>query len=208
MAAKTLNAGAPAAAMCQSHGPHVQYALDGGLHGAQNLRVNQPDTLQPAPLLPPAPASRWFSLPAFEKLLGLVFCGVVLLNFCSAVARYAGTTMFIGADEVQVYTTIWLIFLGAAVAGRRNMHLRMDLLALRLSPAAARWRNLADAGLTVVVCTAMAWLSLAFTREMLAMGQRSDAAGIPMWLVHAAPVAGFLGLALAAAIEFARTWRK
>jgi len=173
----------------------------------KNRPVNQPDSILSDSMIPPG-AARIFSLPRLEKLLGVAFCAVVLLNFCSAVARYAGATMFIGADEVQVYTMIWLIFMGAAVAGRRNVHLRMDLLATRLSPRAARWRDLLDAALTVVVCAMMAWLSFSFTRDMVQMGQRSDAAGIPMWLVHAAPVAGFLGLTLSAAIEFAHAWRK
>jgi TRAP-type C4-dicarboxylate transport system permease small subunit len=148
------------------------------------------------------------SLDRLDWLLGAVFCLVVLLNFASAVARYAGATMFIGADEVQVYTMIWLVFLGAASAGRRGLHLRMDLLAQRLSGPAARWRQAFEAALTLVVCGTMAWLSVDFTRQMFGMAQRSDAAGIPMWMVHAAPAAGFLGLALAAAIELARVGRK
>jgi len=183
--------------------------LDACDRGSQNWGVDKPDTLLPPALAPTAaPAPRLFSLQGFERLLGAVFCAVVLLNFCSAAARYAGTTLFIGADEVQVYAMIWLIFLGAAVTGRRGLHLRMDLLAQRLSGPAALWRQRFEAALTLLVCGTMSWLSLAFTREMVAMGQRSDAAGIPMWLVHAAPVAGFLGLTLAAAAELAGSWRK
>ena len=150
---------------------------------------------------------RAFRLPHLEKVVGVVFCAIVLLNFCSAVARYAGTTLFIGADEVQVYAMIWLIFLGAALAGRRGLHLRMDLLAQRLSPTAAAWRQCIESCIALLVCGTMAWISFAFVRDMVAMGQRSDAAGIPMWMVHAAPAAGFIGLAVAAALELARTWR-
>ena len=169
------------------------------------------DTLVPAAPLAGATSAdsppRPLALPRFEKVVGVVFCAIVLLNFCGAVARYAGTTVFIGADEVQVYAMVWLIFLGAALAGRRGLHLRMDLLVQRLSGHGAAWRQCIESGIALLVCGTMAWISIGFVRDIAAMGQRSDAAGIPMWLVHAAPAAGFTGLALAAALELARTWR-
>jgi TRAP-type C4-dicarboxylate transport system permease small subunit len=170
------------------------------------------DTLIPAAALPAdaGPTERppqAFPLPRLEKVVGVVFCAIVLLNFCSAVARYAGTTLFIGADEVQVYAMIWLIFLGAAIAGQRGLHLRMDLLVQRLTPAGATWRQCVESCIALLVCGTMAWISFNFVRDIAAMGQRSDAAGIPMWMVHAAPAAGFTGLAVAAALELARTWR-
>jgi TRAP-type C4-dicarboxylate transport system permease small subunit len=169
------------------------------------------DTLMPAaPIGGADPATRpppVITLPRIEKGVGVVFCAIVLLNFCSAVGRYAGTTLFIGADEVQVYAMIWLIFLGAAIAGRRGMHLRMDLLVHRLGPTGAAWRQCAESCIALLVCGTMAWISFNFVRDIAAMGQRSDAAGIPMWMVHAAPAAGFAGLAVAAALELARTWR-
>lgn len=139
-----------------------------------------------------------------ERLFGLVFCAVVLLNFVSAALRYAGGRALVGADEVQVYVMVWLIFLGAAVAGVRHMHLRMDVFVQRLGPALGWWRGLFEAMLSLAICALMTWVSIGFVNEMMAMGQHSDGAGIPMWLVHAAPAAGFLGLALASAWDLIR----
>ncbi|HSV50909.1 MAG TPA: TRAP transporter small permease [Burkholderiaceae bacterium] len=131
-----------------------------------------------------------------ERLFGLVFCAVVLLNFVSAALRYGGAGALVGADEVQVYVMVWLIFLGAAVAGIRHSHLRMDIFVQRLGPKLGLWRELFESILSLAICILMTWVSLNFANEMMAMGQRSDGAGIPMWLVHAAPAAGFLGLAV------------
>lgn len=139
-----------------------------------------------------------------ERLFGLVFCAVVLLNFASAALRYAGGRALVGADEVQVYAMVWLIFLGAAIAGVRHMHLRMDVFVQRLGPALGWWRGLFEAVLSLSVCALMTWVSINFAIEMMAMGQHSDGAGIPMWLVHAAPAAGFLGLALASGWDLLR----
>lgn len=139
-----------------------------------------------------------------ERVFGLIFCAVVLLNFASAALRYAGGRALVGADEVQVYAMVWLIFLGAAVAGVRHMHLRMDVFVQRLGPALGWWRKLFEAVLSLAVCVLMTWVSINFAIEMRAMGQHSDGAGIPMWLVHAAPAAGFLGLALASGWDLIR----
>jgi TRAP-type C4-dicarboxylate transport system permease small subunit len=139
-----------------------------------------------------------------ERLFGLVFCAVVLLNFASAALRYAGGRALVGADEVQVYLMVWLIFLGAAVAGARHMHLRMDVFVQRLGPQLGWWRGLLEAVLSLAICVLMTWVSINFASEMMTMGQSSDGAGIPMWLVHAAPAAGFLGLALASGWDLIR----
>ena len=158
------------------------------------------------PAAPPPPQARELTSFAkwLERLFGLVFCAVVLLNFASAALRYAGGRALVGADEVQVYVMVWLIFLGAAVAGVRHMHLRMDVFVQKLGPVAGWWRGLFEALLSLAVCALMTWVSIRFVGDMMTMGQRSDGAGIPMWLVHAAPAAGFLGLALASCWDLIR----
>ena len=55
-----------------------------------------------------------------ERLLGIVFCAIVLLNFAGAAARYLGGRAFVGADELQVYTMVWLLFIGAGLAAVRK----------------------------------------------------------------------------------------
>lgn len=185
------------ASFCWTPGPWVPR-----MHG-----VN-PDTMSPPapPLAPPArpPRRALAPLPALERLLGIVFCAIVLLNFLGAAMRYLGGRAFVGADELQVYTMVWLLFTGAALAAVRKAHLRMDLLAQRLGTGAAWWRDLAESGLALAVCSLMVWVSGAFAAEMFGMEQRSDGAGIPMWLVHGAAVLGFLALALVALADLAR----
>lgn len=147
-------------------------------------------------------------LQLLEQLLGLVFCAIVLLNFVGAAARYLGGRAFVGADELQVYTMVWLLFIGAALAAVRKAHLRMDLLVQRLGPDAAWWRQLGESALALAVCGLMTWVSGSFAAEIFAMGQKSDGAGIPMWLTHGAAVLGFLALALVALVDIARLLRR
>ena len=144
-----------------------------------------------------APPPRWPARVA-DRVFGLVFCAVVLLNFVSAVARYLGSQALIGADEVQVYAMVWLIWLGAAVVGWRQLHLRMDVFTLKLGPRGARVRNVFEALLMACACAAMAWVSFGFVRRMHALAQLSDGAGIPMWIPHSAVLVGFVVLTAAA----------
>lgn len=141
------------------------------------------------------------TLDRLDRLLGIVFIGVVLLNFASAASRYVAGRPIIGADEVQVYAMVWLVFLGAAMAAMRRAHLRMDVLTMNLRPAAGWWRALAEMLLLLVTCATMVAVSLQFTLQIHGMDQRSDAAEIPMWIPHLSVAVGFAGIALCAVLE-------
>lgn len=140
--------------------------------------------------------------------MGLVFCAVVLLNFASAMLRYLDGGAIVGADEVQVYAVVWLIFVGAAIVAWRGTHLRMDVFSARLQGRAARLRQLLENLLAVAACGTMTWVSLRFVLQIHAMEQRSDGAGIPMWLPHAAVLAGFALITLAAVWGLAKNLRR
>lgn len=136
-----------------------------------------------------------------ERLLGIVFMAVVLLNFASAAGRYLVGRPITGADEVQVFTMIWLIFAGVILAGVRRIHLRMDVLTAHLTGRKAWWRAMGEMCLTVCVCGAMVWISLQFTLDIHGMEQKSDGAEIPMWIPHVSAVIGFAGMTLCALAE-------
>lgn len=141
------------------------------------------------------------TLDRLDRLLGAIFIGVVLLNFASAASRYVAGRPIMGADEVQVYVMVWLVFLGAAMAAMRRAHLRMDVLTMNLRPVAAWWRTLGEMLLVLVTSATMVWVSAQFTLQIYGMDQRSDAAEIPMWIPHVSVAVGFTGLALCALLE-------
>lgn len=140
-------------------------------------------------------------LDRLERISGVVFILVVLLNFASAAGRYAAGTPILGADEVQVFTMIWLIFVGAAIAAMRRAHLRMDVLTAYLSPQLAWWRHLGEVLLMLAACALMVGVSADFTLQIYTMEQKSDAAEIPMWLPHLSVVVGFVGMLLCSLLE-------
>ena len=144
---------------------------------------------------------------AADRLLGLVLCAVVLLNFVSAAARYVGGRAIVGADEVQVYLVVWLVFGGGAIVMWRRAHLRMDVLSAGLRGRAAKARELLEGLLAVAACGAMSVVSLRFVLQIHELGQLSDGAGIPMWIPHSAVLVGFVLMTAAAARDLTRSVR-
>jgi TRAP-type C4-dicarboxylate transport system permease small subunit len=161
---------------------------------------SSPDAPQAAESHPPSLGFHRL-LDRLERISGVIFILVVMLNFASAVGRYAAGTPILGADEVQVFTMIWLIFVGAAIAAMRRAHLRMDVLTASLSPRLAWWRDVCETLLMLAACALMVGVSADFTLQIYTMEQKSDAAEIPMWLPHLSVVVGFVGMLLCSLLE-------
>lgn len=158
------------------------------------------DEVKSPPGLPSLKFSRGLDL-----LLGVVFCAVVLLNFANACSRYLMRYSILGADEVQVYTVVWLIFIGGAAVAWHRSHLCMDVFSTRLEDRSAGLRDLAEHTLAVLVCGTMSVVSMRFVLQIHGMGQLSDGAGIPMWIPHAAALVGFALMTVAAAHNLVKT---
>jgi TRAP-type transport system small permease protein len=169
------------------------------------MELSNPLTPPDPPVLAPLKTAEWLHrrLARLEWLFGLVFMGVVVLNFASAAGRYVLGLPIIGADEVQVYTMVWLIFMGAAIVGLRRLHLRMDVLVAHWDQRRALWRNALEALLTAATCGAVAWVSFGFAWHIHGMEQLSDAASIPMWIPHLSAGMGFGLMALGSVHSFA-----
>jgi TRAP-type transport system small permease protein len=137
--------------------------------------------------------ARWI-----EIALGLALVAAVLINFAGVAGRYLFGVAVVGADELQIFIMVWIAFLGAAVVSWRDRHLRMDVLAgLLPPPAAAALRRVERVTVLALACL-VAWQSWLYVGLMIAVDRRSDAAGIPMALPHAAVAAGFALVALIA----------
>jgi TRAP-type transport system small permease protein len=148
------------------------------------------------------------ALDSADRITGICFILVVGLNFASAASRYAAGRPIIGADELQVYAMVWLIFLGAVMAAVRRAHLRMDVLTMGLAPRPAWFRNVAEMLLTLVTCLTMVVISSQFAWQIYEFDQRSDAAEIPMWIPHISVAIGFLGVGIVTLLELRLLFRR
>ena len=131
-----------------------------------------------------------------EVVLALVLIGAVLVNFVNVIGRYGFGWSFFAADELQTYSMVYMAFIGAAVATWRGLHLRMDVLLLRMPRQAQALLGIAELALIVVLGSLVTVVAWQYAGQMYALGARSQTAQIPMWIPHAAIAAGFGLMAL------------
>jgi TRAP-type C4-dicarboxylate transport system permease small subunit len=142
-----------------------------------------------------------------ERWLAIAFLAIVALNFANVVGRYALGAEIHGADEIQIYTLVWLVFAGAAITASRDDHLRMDVLVRHMPSAIRRALRALECAFLTVVCGFAAWHSIRYVGQIVSIDRRSDVAGIPMGVPHAAVAVGLLLIAvigLAALVQVLR----
>ncbi len=136
-----------------------------------------------------------------QAFLGLALIAMVLLNVGNAAGRYLFGRAVSGADDILLYSMIWLVFLGLILVTARRRHLRLDLVE-RFWPGRGRQvQQLLIDLLLAVLCGFLAMQSLAVVERLSAIGQTSIATGLPMAWVHGGLLIGLALTALVAALQ-------
>lgn len=72
----------------------------------------------------------------FDKLLAFVtasaMAAIVLIVFVNVALRYIVNTGLTWSEEIAVNLFVWVIFLGAVLAGLEGLHIKVDLLTKKL----------------------------------------------------------------------------
>lgn len=84
-------------------------------------------------------------------LVGLL-AAMTLMVFVNVILRYGFGDGLDFSDEMSRFCFVWLIFLGAIAAMRRNMHMGFDLLVTSVSPGKRRLLLTIANGLVLAVC--------------------------------------------------------
>lgn len=143
-----------------------------------------------------------------ETVLALAFIGAVCLNFAEVLGRYLFGHSIMGADEVQIYVMVAMTFMGAALVCWREMHLRMDVLTLKL-PAPVRQALRAAELLLLAGLAGFALVhSSRYVLQMHAVGATSSNAGLPLWIPHTLVAAGFALLLVVSLLQATRLVRR
>ncbi len=119
-------------------------------------------------------------------LLGLSMTSTVILQ---VFYRYILNHSLFWSEELARYLLVWLTFIGATVAYRRNMHPGVDFLFKRLDrPNRLRVRRIIDWA-SLVFFFIMIWYGCSFAHFIRA--QTTPALALPKWLIFAIiPISG------------------
>lgn len=166
-----------------------------------------PDS-QPNGPVEPASAPEQTSLARFILVrIPHVICGVLLLaaiaiNVANVIGRYVFSRPVDWAEEVLIYLIVWGVFISLGSITYQGIHLRMDLLVMRVRG----WFRTFLGGLTAILMLAcsvfMLFQTFGILVSYIGSGETSMGAKIPLIYPHTALLVGFAGLAAAAIIRF------
>ena len=125
-----------------------------------------------------------------DSLLAGLLGAMILLAGLQILLRNFFDAGLLWIDPLLRILVLWLGLLGAAVATRRDRHIRIDLLAQRLGARADRWLSACVDQVSGWTCLAVAWFSLRWVRLDYADGLTAFGA-VPAWLVEAIVPAAF-----------------
>lgn len=134
-------------------------------------------------------------------IAAVLFLCMVVINFANVVGRKVFGQAIFWSEEVMLFMLIWAVFLGAIAVTYRNEHLRMNLFSARLRPPLNYFLNGATVILFVAAAGFMIKQSMQVVKLMTITGQVSNAANIPMVVLHLSVLVGFGAMILALVVS-------
>ena len=137
-------------------------------------------------------------------LVGMLLVVAIAINFANVVGRYVFDKPLYWAEEAMSLLQVAFVVLGASLVTRDRAHLRMDALE-HWMPAHLKQRlDLLTSALSVVVAAIVGWMALDIVTDMARNDQRTMGADIPLAIPYAAFFAGFVLIALFAALRLVK----
>lgn len=124
-------------------------------------------------------------------LLCLIVAMMLGLAILKIVMRYVFNTSLLWSDGMLQHLTLWLCFLGAALATCERRHISIDVLSRVLSEKITRWSNLIVDCLALIVVGILAYYGFIFLQDE----QLSEAVligSVPLWWAKAIIPYGFV----------------
>ena len=130
----------------------------------------------------------------FRYTLTALISIVALMEFYQVLMRYVFEIPVMGLEEVLVYPTLWLYFLGSVNASREDTQIKANVLDVFLKTDRAKLivRVIADV-LSLIVALWLTWWAWDYLRYALRVGKESPTLYIPTIY---AECAFFIGLVL------------
>ncbi|MCI8652187.1 MAG: TRAP transporter small permease [Angelakisella sp.] len=118
----------------------------------------------------------------FLMILGLLLAAMTGIMVYQVVLRYLFHRPNVWAEEVVKFLFAWVCFVGAPVCMRRNSHLKVDFLLLKL-PESIRylWQSVIVL-LSIAFAAVIVPISIPMVRQVV--GQYSLGAHVPMWIPY------------------------
>ena len=139
---------------------------------------------------------RWIAVDCARLMLGVLILAGIAINFANVVGRYVFSSPIVWAEEVLAYIMVWCVLIGAVPVMWEGRHIKMDLIAAAVRGRARIALNAITAIGIVLVCVFVIMQSWPFVSMLIETDQRSIILRLPMGLMNAALLLGFIGILL------------
>jgi len=135
---------------------------------------------------------------AIENWMALVLMlAVTFLVFIQVILRYVLHHPLMGIEEMLLFPTIWLYFLGGAIASRDRNHIECRVVTMYVQGTALHIANALKAAISLT------YGAYEYLRYALRVGKESDMLYIPLVLGESAVFIGLLLMSIYTAWELA-----
>ncbi len=110
----------------------------------------------------------------------------VALAFINVVARYIFESSLTWASELTIYLFLWSTFFGAVYCFKKDAHINIDLLLLKLSPKKAKILVLISLLVTLIYLLAIAYYGYEYVMLYIELEEISIDLEIPLWIPYSA----------------------
>ena len=145
----------------------------------------------------------------FKYSLMILVSTVAIMEFYQVIMRYILELPVMGLEELLVYPTLWLYFLGSVNASREDTQIKANVLDVFLKTVRAKMivRVIADL-LSVIVASWLTYWAWDYFRYALRVWKESPTLYIPTFYAECAMFLGLVLMTFYAASYLVRNTRK
>ena len=145
----------------------------------------------------------------FKYTLTILISAVALMAFYQVVMRYIFEIPVMGLEEMMVYPTLWLYFLGSVNASREDTQIKANVLDVFLKTARAKLivRVMADV-MSVVVSVWLTYWAYDYFRYALRVWKESPTLYVPTFYAECSVFIGLVLMTGYAGMYMVRNFRK
>lgn len=147
-----------------------------------------------------------------EVLLVILLAGMAVIMGIQVFCRYVLSMSLSWSEELTRYLFIWAGFLSISYCTKRCISIKIEQFVALFPKRGKALFKVINHTVELILFFYLLPFSWRYLYSAIATGQTSPALGIPMYLVQAAPLAGFLLAAVRIlqrwVIEWKTVWRK
>ncbi len=140
-------------------------------------------------------------------IIGSLILFGIAINFGNVLGRYLFLSPIVWAEEIMIYSMVWLVFIGAVLVSWDGHHLKMDFFSIMMPSPFKEIMNFSGVACFLLVCIFVLPQTFTVTQLMYRLDQRSVVAEIPMVIPHFAILLGFIMMFVVIVWRFRRLVR-